>query len=136
MVRIGAVPSRRLLLPAVLVLVLAAAGCGGGSKTYSAAKSRACVKKTGLKVATPAASNVVASAAEGGAFVVHVPKNLVIVSFGLDRDGAERIVRGYQRFHGANIGLPDVLHAEQNAVLLWAVHPQDEYLKVIEGCLS
>jgi myo-inositol-hexaphosphate 3-phosphohydrolase len=115
--------------------VVAAAGCGGGSKTYSEAKSRSCVKDAGLKVTNPAASNVVASAAEGGAFVVRFPSNLVVVSFGLDRDGAERIVRGFQRFHGQNIGLTDVLHAKHNAVLLWAAHPQDEYLKVIEGCL-
>jgi hypothetical protein len=132
--RIAAVRSRRLFLPVIVVLVLAAAGCGG-STTYSEAKSRACLRDAGLKVKSPAASNVVASAAEGGAFVVRFPKNLVVVSFGLDRNGAERIVRGFQRFHGANIGLPDVLHAQHNAVLLWAVHPQDEYVKVIEGCL-
>jgi hypothetical protein len=47
----------------------------------------------------------------------------VIVSFGLDRNGAERIVRGFQRFHGPNIGLTDVLHAQHNAVMLWAAHP-------------
>jgi hypothetical protein len=134
-VRIAAVRSRRLFLPAVLALVVAAAGCGGGSKTYSEAKSRSCVKDAGLKVSDPAAANLVASAAEGGAFVVRFPNNLVIVSFGLDRNGAERIVRGFERFHGANIGLTDVLHAQHNAVMLWAAHPQDEYVKVIEDCL-
>ena len=135
MVRIAAVRNRRLFLLSVLVLVVAAAGCGGGSKTYSEAKSRSCVKKAGLRVSNPEAANVVASAAEGGAFAVRFPNNFVIVSFGLDRDGAERIVRGFQRFHGKNIGLTDVLHARHNAVMLWAAHPQDEYVKVIEDCL-
>ena len=58
------------------------------------------------------------------------------VSFGNDRNGAERIVRAYQHFSGKNIGLPDVLSAKRNAVVLWAVHPKDEDVATIEGCLK
>jgi hypothetical protein len=81
------------------------------------------------------ASDLVASAAEGGSFTVHFGTNIAIVSFGNDRDGAERIVRAYQRFRGKNIGLLDVLHAEHNAVILWAIHPLDIDVRAIEDCL-
>ena len=120
-----------------LVLIVGfVAGCGGGDGTiYSADKSRACLVEQGRVVRDPPASDVVASAAEGGAFSVRFGDNLVTVSFGSDRDGAERTVRAYQRFRGKNIGLLDVLHAERNAVLLWAIHPQDAEVRVIEDCL-
>ena len=103
---------RGLLLSLALVLGLAAAGCGGGTKTYSAAKTRACLVENGRVVTGVPPSNLVASAAEGGSFGVRFGNNIAVVSFGNDRDGAERIVRAYQRFRGKNIGLLDVLHAE------------------------
>jgi hypothetical protein len=126
-------PRHFLLLLVPLALVLA--GCGGGAKTYSAEKSRACLLAKGRVVSGPPASDLVASAAEGGAYTVRFGKNLATVSFGTDRDGAERIVRAYQRFRGKNIGLLDVLSAKGNAVVLWAIHPEDADIKVIEGCL-
>jgi len=129
------VRGRHLVLLLVPVAVLVA-GCGGGTKVYSAQKSRACLVAKGWAVTDPPASDVVASAAEAGAFSVRFGKNLATVSFGPDRDGAERIVRAYQRFRGKNIGLLDVLHAERNAVLLWAIHPDDGDVKVIEDCLA
>jgi hypothetical protein len=129
-------PGRALLLPLVLIVGLAVAGCGGETKTYSAAKTRACLVENGRVVTSPPASDLVASAAEGGSFAVHFGTNTAIVSFGTDRDGAERIVRAYQRFRGKNIGLLDVLHAEGNAVILWAIHPLDDHVKAIEDCLS
>ena len=118
------------LLVSVVLVVILAAGCGGGTKTYSVDKSRACLVKKGLKVANPPPADLVANAAEGGAF------SRVIVSFGDDRSGAERIVRAYQRFHRKVIALKDVLRAEHNAVLLWGVGPRDDDLKVIMDCLS
>ncbi len=123
------------MLLLVLVAALGIAGCGGGTKTYSAAKSRACLVQNGRVVTDPPASDLVASAAEGGSFAVHFGTNTAIVSFGNDRDGAERIVRAYQRFRGKNIGLLDVLHANGNAVVLWSIHPLDGYVKAIEDCL-
>jgi len=125
---------RRFVFSLVLIVVLAA-GCGSGTKTYSAEKSRACLLAKGHAVTGPPASDLVASAAEGGAFSLRFGKNLATVSFGTDRDGAERIVRAYQRFHGKNIGLLDVLSARGNAVLLWAIHPEDADIKAIEDCL-
>jgi hypothetical protein len=119
-----------LLVPLVAIL----AGCGG-TKTYSAEKSRACLLAKGRAVSGPPASDLVASAAEGGSYTVRFGKNFATVSFGTDRDGAERIVRAYQRFRGKNIGLLDVLSAKGNAVMLWAGHPDDAARSLIEGCL-
>jgi hypothetical protein len=125
----------------ILVAALAAgalllgAGCGG-TATYSADKSRACLVKAGSLVTKVPASDFIAANAEGGSFMVRFRDNLVIVSFGLDRKGAERIVRGYQRFRGKNIGLEDVLRPTGNAVMLWALHPPDAYVQTIEACLK
>ncbi|MGE5273269.1 MAG: hypothetical protein ACM3QU_05780 [Verrucomicrobiota bacterium] len=128
-------PPLRFVLPLVL-LGLAVAGCGGGTKTYSAAKTRACLVQHGRVVTDVPASDLVASAAEGGSFAVHFGTNTAIVSFGNDRNGAERVVRAYERFRGKNIGLLDVLHANRNAVVLWAIHPLDQHVRAIEDCLS
>jgi hypothetical protein len=130
------VPRRVFFLPFALIVAFAVAGCGGGTNTYSAAKTRACLLQHGRVVTGVPASNLVASAAEGGSFAVRFGNNTAIVSFGNDRDGAERIVRAYQRFRGKNIGLLDVLHAEHNAVILWAIHPDDEHVRAIEDCLA
>jgi hypothetical protein len=123
------------LLPLVIALGFCLAGCGGSTKTYSAEKTRSCLLQNGRVVTNVPASDLVASAAEGGSFAVHFGTNMAIVSFGNDRDGAERIVRAYQRFRGKNIGLLDVLHAEHNAVMLWAIHPLDIDVRAIEDCL-
>jgi hypothetical protein len=115
--------------------LLVAAGCGG-TATYSAERSRACLEKAGALVTKVPASDFIAENAEGGSFTVRFRDNLVTVSFGVDRNGAEQIVRGYQRFHGKNIGLEDVLHPVKNAVLLWALHPPEAYMQTIEACLK
>jgi hypothetical protein len=125
---------KRHLLSLLVPLAVVVAGCGG-TKTFSVEKSRACLLARGKVVTAPPSSDLVASAAEGGAFSVRFGRNLVTLSFGTDRDGAERIVRAYQRFRGANIGLLDVLKADHNAVMLWAFHPEDADVTVIEGCL-
>jgi hypothetical protein len=112
-----------------------ATGCGGTS-IYSAEKSRACLEKAGALVTKVPATDFIAENAEGGSFTVRFRDNLVTVSFGVDRKGAEQIVRGYQRFRGENIGLEDVLRPEKNAVLLWALHPPEAYERTIQACLK
>ena len=126
--------------PPGLAVVLAGsafvlAGCGG-TTTYSEADSRSCLQKAGVSVQSAPRADFVASSAEGGSFTARVPGNKVTISFGLDRNGAERIVRGYQRFRGKNIGLEDVLKPKHNAVMLWALHPSDADLGTIEACLK
>jgi hypothetical protein len=126
---------RSLAAVAAATLVLAA-GCGGGSSTYTEAKTRSCLVKAGVDVTAVPKDNFVASTAEGGGFTARFRDNEVVVSFALDRQGAEAIVRGYQRFRGKNIGLEDVLKVKNDAVMLWALHPPDAYLQTIEGCLK
>ncbi len=123
-------------LAAVLAgVVLLAAGCGG-TKTYSEAATRSCLEQAGVDVRGVPRDDFVASTAEGGAFTAYFRDNQVTISFGLDRKGAESIVRGYQQFRGKNIGLEDVLRPKQNAVMLWALHPAEAYLQTIEACLK
>ena len=129
-------PRPPILLSLVLLAALAVAGCGGGTTTYSADKTRACLVQNGRVVTEVPAADLVASAAEAGSFAVRFGTNIAIVSFGNDRAGAERIVRAYQRFRGKNIGLLDVLHADQNAVILWAIHPLDDHVRAIQDCLA
>jgi hypothetical protein len=125
----------RLLLALVPVCAVLVAGCGGGAKTYDVDASRACMKQANLRVTPAPPGDLVASAAEGGAFTVHLGDNAVVVSFGDDRAGAERIVRGYQRF-GKKEGLDNILKVKSNAVMLWAVGPTDSDVGTIEGCLK
>jgi hypothetical protein len=119
----------------LVATLLLAAGCGG-TTTYTAAKTRSCLEQSGARVTSVPKADFVASSAEGGAFTVRFKDNLVTISFGLDRAGAEGVVRGYERFRGKNIGIEDVLKAQGNAVMLWALHPEDAYLQTIEGCLK
>ena len=90
--------SSRLLAVVSSCSLLLAAGCGGGTKTYSADEEPGLPGEEASTSTGPAAGDFVASTAEGGAFTARFRDNQVIVSFGHDRDGAERIVRGYQRF--------------------------------------
>jgi hypothetical protein len=127
-------------LPPGLAVVLAGtifalAGCGG-TTTYSEADSRSCLEKAEVTVKSSPPADFVASSAEGGSFTAQVPGNKVTISFGLDRNGAEHIVRGYQHFRGKNIGLEDVLRPKHNAVMLWALHPADADVATIEACLK
>lgn len=127
---------RRTLFAALVLsgLVLLAAGCGGKS-TLTLEKTRACLEKQ-KGIVVRAKVDFVASTALGGAVNVKFPKNQVTIAFGLDRNEAARIVAAYRRFKGKNIGLPDVLRPERNAVTLWAVHPRDDDLKTIHDCLK
>jgi hypothetical protein len=125
--------SRPLLLAAVLG-TLVVAGCGGTS-TYDADKTRAClVEQPGVIVRNKV--DFVASTALGGAFNVKLLGNQVTLAFGLDRKEAERIVRAYERFKGRGIGLTDVLKPTHNVVVLWGVHPTDTALQTIQDCLK
>jgi hypothetical protein len=129
----------RRMLPWGLIslgAVLAAAGCGG-TKSYSLVSTKACLQKQDhLKMRSPD-GDFVASTAPGGALrVVFGKKNEVTISFASDQQEAQRIVLGYQRFAGKNIGLADVLRPQKNAVLLWEAHPSSEELDAVGKCLK
>jgi hypothetical protein len=130
----GAMRPQRFLLVLVPIVALAAAGCGS-SGPYELSKTRSClVEQPGVKIGSKV--DFVASNALGGAILVKLAGNQVTLSFAEDRQEAERIVRAYQRFRGANIGLEDVLRPTRNVVALWMAHPSESALQTIRNCLK
>ncbi len=126
----------RFLLATALLHVLA--GCGrGGTTIYSRQASRACLKKAGF---TPrpvdSSTDFVANSATGGAFTVDLTDNRVTVSFGETIKDADNIDDAYHRFRAKNVGIDDVLRQQDNAVMLWHVHPSDADIGPITGCLK
>jgi hypothetical protein len=126
---------RRTSIFLVAVAAAALAGCGGGSKMYSAAPTRACLAEES-RVTLSDEVDFVASNVLGGAFNVRFPTNQVTVMFGEDRDEAGRVVNVYKRVKGENIGLEDVLRVEGNVVMLWTSHPDEDDLDTIYDCLE
>jgi hypothetical protein len=127
-------PRRLLWVPLGLGALVVLAACGG-EKTYTLAKTRAClVGEPGLLVRRKV--DFVASTALGGAVNVKLAHNQVTISFGRDGDEAHRLATAYRRFRGRNIGIADVLRPKRNAVLLWQAHPADEDLATIDRCLK
>jgi hypothetical protein len=126
----------RVVVPLLALVVLLAAGCGGKT-TYSAAKTRACLQARGAQIGPPAASDLVATSAVGGAFKAQLGDNFVTLAFGTDENTGQNIADAYQRFAFSNVktGLPDVLRRYSNVVTLWHEHPQDADLSLVVGCL-
>jgi hypothetical protein len=127
-------PVTRALVLCAVLLALVAAGCGG-TKSYDADKTRACLAKQ-QGVAVSEKVDFVASTALGGAFRVRLPGNSVTLAFADDRKEAQRLVRAYQRVAGKNIGLTDVLRPNRNVIVLWEKHPSDAALETIQDCLK
>jgi hypothetical protein len=125
--------------PLVAVLaVLFVSGCGsGGTTIYSREATAACLTKAALqpKPVTEAV-DFVANSATGGAFSVQLVDNQVTVSFGETVADADNIDQAYRRFKATNVGIDDVLRRQGNVLMLWHVHPQDDDLATITGCLK
>ena len=119
-------------------VALLATACGPpGPKTYSEAKSRACVADAHLRVGPPPASDFIASTALDGSFHVKLhDKNAVTVSFGSDPKNAAGLDAGYRAVHAKNVGIDDVLRTQGSAVMLWHEHPSDADLAAIQDCLK
>jgi hypothetical protein len=126
---------RRIPLAVVLVAVLA--GCGSPPHDYARAEVRDCLADTGAKIVRPS-GDFVAGTASGGTFraVLHGGSNFVTLAFGRDEQEASQIVQGYDRFHGRNIGVADILYQNRNVTLLWKLHPSDDEADVVTGCLK
>jgi len=127
---------KHVVLAAALVVLLAA--CGRGSAAlYTRAATSACLQKAGFTPRSVASStDFVANSATGGAFAVDLTDNRVTVSFGLTLTDADNIDDAYRRFRAKNVGIDDVLRRQQNAIMLWHLHPQDNDLRTITNCLS
>ena len=119
----------------VLVLVLAGCGSGGGPSTFTAQKTRLCLKKD-RSVKLNRKLDFVASTATGGALHVVMRENAVTVVFGETVGDANNINDAYHRFVAPNVGIEDILRQNKNAVLLFKRHPSDADLSTIEDCLS
>ncbi len=131
----------RTIAPAALILslVLILAACGGSvSTTRTPAKTRACLKEKGARIARPA-GDFVASTASVGTFRAYLhgaTGNFVTLSFGADPSEAQALEAGYDRFHGANIGVSDILFTDQNVTLLWKLHPTSADAELVTGCFK
>jgi hypothetical protein len=129
----------RRAAPCVIGLaVLLAAGCGSGSKTYSLAKTRACLQKRGVTIAAVLPSDFVATTATGGSLRAIVPGNFVTIAMGDNEEDGAQLEKAYHRFAFANVrmGLADVLKRDGNAVMLWHLHPEQDQQSLVENCLK
>jgi hypothetical protein len=122
-------------LAALLALVVVvAAACGSSKpKLYTLQKTKACLARKHVRLG--GRLDFVASTATGGAFKAHLASNFVTVSFGATQADADNIDQAYVNFHAKNVGIADVLHEQQNAVMLWHEHPSDADAATITGCL-
>jgi hypothetical protein len=110
------------------------AGCGGSpSHLYSLQKATTCLKKQPVRLGGPL--DFVASTATGGAVKVHTSDNFLTLVFGASIADADNIAAAYRRFAAKNVGVDDVLHQDQNAVMLWHDHWSQTDNNIIEGCL-
>ena len=127
---------KRLTAIATVVLTCGVACGGGGTKIYTKAATSACLQKHGVPVHAAPASDFVANSATGGALGASLKGNRVTLSFGQTVADADNIDQAYRRFHAHNVGVNDVLRVQQNAVMLWHVHPTDNDISAITGCLK
>ena len=122
----------------MLAVVVLLSGCGaGGTTIYTKDATEACLQNAGLQPRpVTETADFVATSATGGAFVVQLVGNRVTVSFGETEADADNIDQAYRRFKATNVGINDVLRRQGNALMLWHVHPQDDDLATITGCLK
>lgn len=123
---------------AVLAAVVLITGCGAaGTTIYTKAATEACLRNAGVKPRPVSETeDFVANSATGGAFVAQLVGNRVTVSFGETEADADNIDQAYRRFKANNVGINDVLRRQGNALMLWHVHPEDDDLATITGCLK
>lgn len=128
---------RTVVLAALAVAAVAAlAGCGGKKRpsSYTVAATRTCLEKKHVRVTGP--TDFVASTATGGALKAHLIDNSVTVAFGQTLHDADNIAAAYVHFAAKNVGIADILRQQQNAVMLWHVHPSDTDLALVQNCLQ
>ncbi len=111
------------------------AGCGQSTPhNYSLGKTKACLAAKPVQLGGNL--DFVASTSTGGALKVHTSDNFVTLVFGRTVADADNVAAAYRRFAAKNVGVNDVLDQNQNAVLLWHVHPSQPDLDLISGCLK
>lgn len=122
-----------IVIAALLAALLA--GCGGStSHLYTLAKTEACLKTQPVRLGGPL--DFVASTATGGAVKIHTADNFLTLVFGATVEDASNIADAYRRFAAKNVGVNDVLHQDENSVMLWHLHWTQADLDMIGGCLK
>ena len=114
------------------------AGCGGGgTKAYSAAATKACLEKAGVRiVAVDEKTDIVAASALAGAVGAKLALNRVTISFGRsDAEGA-LLQKAYAKYGSKDVPIDQVLERRRNAVLLWAGAPSAQDSDVVRACLK
>jgi hypothetical protein len=124
----------------IVLAAFAVAGCGGGSSSstpYTRAASKQCIETTlGIHSFPAVGDDFVASTASSGAMRVRLSDNAVTILFGASEDEANNLADAYRRFHAKNVGVEDILRTQNNAVLLWQLHPSAADENSIHGCLK
>jgi len=124
----------------IALVAFAAAGCGGGSagsSLYTRAATKQCIEtKLGIHSFPSVGPDFVASTASNGAMRIRLADNAVTVLFGQSPDEASNLADAYRRFHAKNVGIEDVLRTQNNAVLLWQLHPSSVDENSIHDCLK
>jgi hypothetical protein len=121
------------------LLAIAAAGCGGskGPSLYTLAATKQCIETTlGIHSFATPTDDFVASTASGGALRVSLSDNAVTILFGQSPDEASNLADAYRRFHAKNVGIEDILRTDNNAVMLWQLHPLPAAENNIHDCLK
>lgn len=125
------------LAGAVAVAVLVAGCGGGGTKAFTAEKTKACLEKQGVAIVpVDEANDFVATSALAGSLGAKLALNRVTISFGRDTAEGVVIAQAYAKYGSANVAIDQVLSRHGNAVLLWAGAPTVQDSKVVVGCLK
>ncbi len=126
------------LIVAASLFVFVLAGCGSSSPKptlYTIGPTKQCARGYG-HILRPKADDFVATTASGGAFVLRFPDNDVTVLFASDANGAGGLADAYRRFHAKNVGVEDILRTQNNAVMLWKLHPTNTDEAEMTNCLK
>jgi hypothetical protein len=129
------------VIGALVLLVLAVAGCGGGSsKPYTAAATAPCLRDKGFTHVTTDSSKVgfIAGFAANGGLQARTAGNTLTIAF----TGAATDVPGIEKaFRNAapkrlRPHMRDITESQGNAVLVWTVTPSQDDLQAALGCLK
>jgi hypothetical protein len=136
--------TRRPLAAVALALAslspLAAAGCGGSTKPFTATGTAPCLRTKGFtKVTTdPVKVGFIAGFAQnGGLKAASASGNVVTMAFAADAASAPSTEEAFRR-HATSIyrrHLHDVMSSHGNAVLVWTVTPDPAQLADAVACL-
>jgi len=136
------IPPRRVsLVSCGFALLLAAAGCGGSPKPYTATASARCLEVKGFKKVTtdPGKVGFVAAFADNGGLRATSPTdNVLTIAFAADPSGVAGEERAFRQ-HASGVykrHIADVMSSKGNAVLVWTVTPSQNQLDAALGCLT